>query len=122
MVLNIIYSALVLFVAFVVVAAVLLFGVKFCRNCGELEADPSWKEILLQLLKGYPFWLWIIAFLASQPAIHHILSTWTPSIWSTCGWIPNLSSFIGFITIVFYVILINITDDDGRLKNFRKSK
>lgn len=122
MVLNIIYSALILFVAFVVVAAILLFGVKFCKNCGELEADPSWKEILLQLLKGYPFWLWLIAFLASQPAIVHILSTWDPNIWSTYDWIPDLSRFIGFIDIVFYIILFNITDDNGKFKLLRKSK
>jgi hypothetical protein len=122
MIINFIYSALILFVAFVVVVVILLFGVKFCKDGGELSANPSWKEILLQLLRGYPFWLWMISFLAAQPSIFHILNTWNLTIWIPYKWIPELSSFIGFITIVFYVVLINITDDNGRIKIFRKSK
>jgi len=116
MIVNFIYSALILFVAFVVVVAILLFGVKFSKDGGEVDADPSWKDVILQVLRGYPFWIWIIAFLASQPSIFHILKTWNLVVWAPYEWIPDLSCFIGFITVVFYLVLINITDDNGRIK------
>ena len=122
MIVNFIYSALILFVAFVVVVAILLFGVKFSKDGGEVDADPSWKDVILQVLRGYPFWIWIIAFLASQPSIFHILKTWKLVIWAPYEWIPDLSCFIAFITVVFYLVLINITDDNGRIKIFSKSK
>lgn len=122
MIVNFIFSVLLLVVGIAFALGILLFGVKFCKNSEELGADPSWKEILLQLVKGYPFWVWLIVFLAFQPAIVHILSTWDPNIWSTYDWIPDLSRFIGFIDVVFYIILFNITDDNGKFKILRKSK
>lgn len=120
MVINFIYSVLLLVAGSIIAALMLLFGVKFCENSGELSADPTWKEIFLQMLKGYPLWIWIIVFLAFQPAIIHILTTWIPSIWTTSGWIPSISDFIAFIVVGFFIILVKITDDNGKLKIFLK--
>ena len=117
MVINFIYSVLLLIAGSVIAALILLFGVKFCKNSGELSGDPTWKEIFLQMLKGYPFWLWIIVFLAFQPAIIHIITTWFPSIWTT---VPSISDFIAFIVVGFFTILVKITDDNGRLKKILK--
>lgn len=120
MVINFIYSVLLLIAGSVIAALILLFGVKFCKDSGELSANPTWKDIFLQMLKGYPFWLWIIVFLAFQPAIIHILTTWFPSIWTTCNWVPSISDFIAFIVVGFFIILVKITDDNGRLRKFLK--
>lgn len=122
MVINLIYSILLLIAGSVVAAFILLFGVKFCKNGEKLPDNVTWKDILLQLVKGYPFWVWIIVFMVFQPAIVHIINVWTPSLWINCGWIPKLSDFFGFISIVFFFIIFNITDDDGKLKLSKKSK
>jgi hypothetical protein len=120
MVINLIYSVLLLIAGSVVAAAILLFGVKFCKDGGELSADPTWKDIFLQMMKGYPFWVWIFAFMAFQPAIVHIINTWCPTLWGTYEWSLKLSDFIAFIAVAFYTILVRITDDNGRLKKFFK--
>ena len=120
MVINFIYTVLLLIAGCVVAAAMLLFGVKFCKDGGELGADPAWKEIFLQMMRGYPFWLWLLVLLAFQPAIIHALSTWIPAIWATCDWVPSFSDFIAFIVVVFFAILVRITDDNGRLRKFFK--
>ena len=120
MVINFIYTVLLLIAGCVVAAAILLFGVKFCKDDGELGTDPAWKEIFIQIMKGYPFWIWIIVFLAFQPAIIHALNGWIPTIWTTYDWIPSLSDFIAFIVVVFFIILVKVTDDNGKLKKFFK--
>ena len=120
MVINLIYSVLLLIAGSVVAAAILLFGVKFSNNSGELSTDPTWKDIFLQMIKGYPFWVWTFAFLAFQPAILHIITTWFPMIWTTYDWIPSISDFIAFIAVGFFTIIVRITDDNGKLKNFLK--
>ena len=120
MVINFIYTVLLLIAGSVVAAAILLFGVKFCKDGGELGADPAWKDIFLQMMRGYPFWIWIIVFLAFQPAIIHALSTWIPAIWTTYDWIPSFSDFIAFIDVVFFAILVRITNDNGRLRKLLK--
>ena len=117
---NFIYTVLLLIAGSVVATAMLLFGVKFCKDSGELGADPTWKEIFLQMMRGYPFWLWLLVLLAFQPAIIHALSTWIPAIWATCDWVPSFSDFIAFIVVVFFAILVRITDDNGRLRKFFK--
>lgn len=123
MIVNFIFSVLLLVVGIAFASGILLFGVKFCKNSGELSADPTWKDISLQMLNGYPFWLWIIVFLAFQPAIIHILTTWLPSIWTTCDWVPSISDFIAFIVVGFFTILVKITDDNGKLrKSLKKSE
>ena len=122
MVINIIYSTLIILFGCGVAACLLFFGVKFCKDDEKLPDEVTWKDIVYQLVKGYPFWIWLLAFLVFQPAIIHVVTAWSPTIWTTCEWIPQLSDFIAFITIVFYVILINITDEYGRIKFLHKSK
>lgn len=120
MVINLIYSILLLIAGSIVAAAILLFGVKFCKDGEELSADPTWKEMFSQMMKGYPLWVWIFAFLAFQPAIIHIINTWCPTLWETYAWPLKLSDFIAFIAVAFYTILVRITDDNGRLRDFLK--
>ena len=121
-IINFIYSILVLLFGSAVAIIVLLFGVKFCGNCGELEANPSWKDILLQLVRGYPFWVWMIVLMVFQPAIIHIINAWDPSILSPYGWILNLSNLIAFISLVIYIIIVKITDSNGRFKKIKEIK
>ena len=120
MVINFIYSVLLLIAGSVIAALILLFGVKFCKDSGELSADPTWKDIFLQMLKGYPFWLWIIAFIAFQPSIVHIINRWCPTLWETYAWPLKFSDFTAFIAVAFYTVLVRITDDNGRLRNLLK--
>jgi hypothetical protein len=101
---------------------VLLFGVKFCKNGEKLPDDATWKDIVLQLMKGYPLWVWIIVFFVFQPAIVHIINLWAPSLWINCAWIPKFSDFFGLITIVFFFIIFYMTDDYGKLKLFKQSE
>ena len=124
MIINFIFSVLLLIVGFAFCMVVLLFGVKFCRNGERLPDDATWKDIVLQLIKGYPFWVWIIVFLVFQPAIVHIINTWFPSVWNSCDWItwiPEFTDFIAFISLAFFALLFRITDEYGKLKIFRKS-
>ena len=116
MIINFIYTILLLIAGSVVAALILLFGVKFCKNNSELRANPTWRDIFLQMVRGYPFWLWLIVFLAVQPAIVHIINAWYPALWTVCDWIPNISDFIAFIVVGFFMILVKITDNNGKLK------
>ena len=123
MVINLIYSVLLLIAGSVIAAAILLFGVKFCKDGGELGADPTWKDIFLQIMRGYPFWVWIFAFMVFQPAIIHIINTWCTTLLETYAWTLKLSDFIAFIAVALYTFLVRITDDNGRLRKFlKKSK
>ena len=115
MIINFIYTVLLLIVGSVVAAAILLFGVKFWKDSEKLPENVKCKGIVLHLLKNYPFWIWIIVFLVFQPAIVHIINVWTPAVWTGCEWIPGASDFFGFITVVFFFFIENITDDSGRL-------
>lgn len=123
MIINFIYTVLLLIVGSVVAAAILLFGVKFWKDGDKpSEDDVTYKGIVLHLLKNYPFWIWIIVFLVFQPAIVHIINVWLPTLWTNCEWIPSISDFIGFITVVFFFVIFYITDDYGKLKLFKKSE
>ena len=121
---NVIFSAGLLFVGCVFSWSILFFGVKFCKDDEHLTSDATWKRILWQVVKGQPFWMYLLAFLVFQPAIVHILNTWIPSIWNSSNWIswiPKLSDFIALTTLVLFVVIFNITDDYGKLKLFKKS-
>ena len=123
MIINLIYSVLLLIAGSVVAATLLLFGVKFCKDGGEIGADPTWKTIFSQMLRGYPFWIWLFTILAFQPAIVHIVNAWYPALWTNCEWIPKFSDFIAFIVVALFIILVKITDDNGSLrKHHKKSK
>lgn len=122
MVVNVIYSVLLLIVGCVAAVFILFFGVKFCKDGEDLPAEVTWKDILHQLVRGYPFWMWLFAFLVFQPCIVHILSAWNPAVWETCSWIPKFSDFIGFVAITLCIILVKITDEYGRFKFLNKSK
>ena len=122
MTVNVIYSVLLLIVGCAAAVFILFLGIKFCKEGESLPADATWKDIIIQLVKGYPFWMWLCAFLVFQPCIVHILNAWNPAVWGVCSWIPSFSDFIGFITIVLCIVLVKITDEYGRLKFFHKSK
>ena len=122
MIFDFILSVLLLIVGFAFSALILLFGVKFCKDGEKLPDDTTWKDILLQLIKGYPYWVWLFIFLAFQPAIVHILNTWVPSLLTNCEWVLKFSDFIGFITVILFFIIFYITDDNGKLKIFKKSE
>jgi hypothetical protein len=122
-VINFIYSVLVLIFGSVVAMAILIFGVKFCNDSKELGTDPTWQDIFLQMMRGYPFWVWIFAFLVFQPAIIHIVNAWYPAFYENYAWIPGLSDFMAFIAVISYIIVVKSTDDDGNLiKLFGKSE
>ena len=122
MITNFIYTVLLLIVGSVIVAAILLFGVKFWKDGDKPSEDVTCEGIVLHLLKNYPFWIWIIVFLVFQPAIIHIINVWTPTLWTSCGWIPKFSDFIGFITVLIFFVIFYMTDDSGKLKLFKKSE
>ena len=122
MVINVIFSTLLLIVGCVAALCVLFFGVKFCKDNWNLPDDATWKDVLWELMKSYPLWMWILAFLVFQPCIIHIITVWKPTLWASYGLDPSTSDFIGFITIVFYVLLVKITDESGRFKFLHKSK
>lgn len=120
MIINFILSVLLLILGCTFSAGVLLFGVKFCTDSEKLPDDITHRGIISHLIKDYPFWIWIIVFLVFQPAIVHIINVWTPAVWTGCKWIPGVSDFIGFITVVFFFVIYYITDDSGRLKLSKK--
>jgi hypothetical protein len=123
MIIDVIYSALLLLAGCIMAVIIPFFGIKFCKNSGKLEVDATWKEFLWQLVKEYPVGIWILSFLAFQPAIVHIVNTWIPSLWTSinCEWIPQISDFIAIVTVTIFVVLLKITDDNGKLK-FKKSE
>ncbi len=122
MIVNVIYSTLIFLFGCSVVAVFLFFGIKFCSDNWDIPNGGTWKTVLWQLIKSYPLWIWILALLVFQPAIVHIISVWNPRIWISYKSIPQISDFIGFITVIFYIILINITDEDGKIRFLRKFK
>lgn len=122
MIINFILSVLLLILGCTFSAGVLLFGVKFCTDSEKLPDDITHRGIISHLIKDYPFWIWLIVFLVFQPAIIHIINVWTPTLWTNYEWIPSISDFIGFITVVFFFVIYYITDDSGKLKLSKKSK
>jgi hypothetical protein len=125
MIINVILSVGLLFVGCAFALPVLFFGAKFSKDDEGLPDDASWKQIIWQLVNGQPFWMYILVFLVFQPAIVHIINTWSPSIWNSYDWItwiPEFTDFIAFISLAFFVLLFRITDEYGRLRIFNKSK
>jgi len=103
---------------------VIFFGAKFSKDDEGLPCDATWKQIIGQLMNRQPFWMYLLAFLVFQPAIVHIINTWSPSVWNSCDWItwiPEFTDFIAFISLAFFALLFRITDEYGKLKIFRKS-
>ena len=101
-----------------------LFGIKFCRDDEQLPTNATWKDIVSQLVSGYPFWLWILTFLVFQPCIVHIVDIWIPSAWINihCEWISQITDFVAMVTFATFAILLKITDENGKLKPFKKSE
>ena len=122
MVSNIIFSVLLFFAATLFTIGIPFFGVKFCRNYEDREVKPEpFKEnFLWELITDYPFWIWVITFLVVQLFPIQILKCWCPTWWANHVWISDLSCFIGLITIIFYIILINVTDENGKFSFFSK--
>ena len=124
MIINVILSVMLLFVGCAFAFSVLFFGAKFSKDDERLPDNAPWRQIIGQLINRQPFWMYLLTFLVFQPAIVHIINTWSLLVWNSCGWlawIPEFTDFIAFISLLFFILLFRITDDYGRLKIFRKS-
>ena len=122
MVSNIILSVLLFFTGIVFTIGIPFFGVKFCRDYKDPEVKPKpFKEnILWELVTDYPFWIWVVTFLVVQFFPIQILKCWYPTWWNNHIWISDLSCFLGLITLIFYIVLIKVTDEDGKFSLFSK--
>ncbi len=116
MVLNFVYSVVLLSIGCACAFLVLLFGMRFCKVNEKEKTKTTIKGCLCQILKAFPHWVWIVVFLIFQLFIIFALSVWC----HIHEWIQNVSTFIGLLVAVVYVIVIKITDDDGKLKYFIK--
>ena len=118
MIIKIILSTLIVITGILFLICILLFGLKFCKEPKKNKINnPIWG-----LIYSFPYWIWIICSFGFQTCITQTLNIWYPVWCSNHEWMINLSSFIGFITTVLYVILIITTDENGNFKRFHKSK
>ncbi len=116
MVINIIYSIILPVIGLLVVSFILLYGVKFSSSKESIPDDATWKYILSQPLRECPLWIWAIVVLVFQTFIIHTIMLWNSSLAPT---IPQISDLIAFSVLILYMILIGITDGNGK---FRKIK
>ena len=114
MVTNFILTCLLLFAGTVAALIILFFGIRFCKDGGELDIDSSttFSKFLIQVFKDFPFWIWIIAFLVFQPCIPQILRLWCPVWWNAHEYIVSCSSCIAFVSFVLYIITTATMNDD----------
>ena len=119
MITNFILTCLLLIAGVVAALIVLFLGMSFCRNDNQIEVNPSikWYDFLSLLLKEFPFWIWIVAFIVFQPCIPQTLRIWFPTWWSSREWIISFSSCIAFVASVIYIISVatvnyNINDEE----------
>ena len=125
MILNLVLTVILLFLgAYISFAVIPLFGAMFFKDDStaqhgeDLNSDIS----LWDFIKCFPVWLWILSLLVFQAFIVYILKLWCPFLFYNYVWILRLSWFLGFFAIILYVILINIVDDYGKIKWFKKKK
>ncbi len=121
MVVKLIFTVLLLFMGVICAVSIPFFGVKFCRESkyphGEdLDSKTTFKD----LFNEFPLWIWIISLLVFLGFITGILNLWCPSLLPNSVW--SLSRFVGFFALFFYIILVNVTDDYGKIKWFGKRK
>ena len=122
---NFIFSVLLLFIGVLFIVCIPFFGIKFCREDSEYPHGEDLRTIdnktaFKDLLKGFPLWIWIICFFVFQGAITSILYIWCPSLLSRNVW--SFLRFLAIFALFVYIILLNVTDDEGKIKSFKKSK
>lgn len=125
MVLNFIFTVLILFLgAYISFAVIPLFGVMFLKDDSESQhgEDLNSDVSLWDFIKIFPVWLLALSLLVFQACVVFVIHLWLPSLFDGCEWILRLSIFLGFFAIILYVILINIVDDFGKIKWFKKKK
>lgn len=125
MVVKFIFSLLLFFVGVVCVVCIPFFGVKFYREDSKYPHGEDLKSInsktaFKDLLKGFPIWIWVICLLVFLGAIASIINLWCPSLLTSNEW--SFLRFIAFFALFFYIILLNATDDNGKIKGFKKGK
>lgn len=125
MILNLVLTVLLLFLgAYISFAVIPLFGAMFFKDDSESQhgEDLNSDISLLNFIKCFPVWFWVLALLVFQAFIVSIIKLWCPYLFYNYVWILRLSWFLGFFAIILYVILVNIVDDYGKIKWFKKKK
>ncbi len=113
MTINIIYSIILPLIGLLVVAFILLYGVRFSTSKESIPDDATWAYILSQPLRECPFWIWTIVVLVFQTFIVHTIMLWHPELHPT---ITQISDLVTFCVLILYIILIGITDGNGKLR------
>ncbi len=125
MVSDLILTVLVLFGgAFVSFVISPFFGIKFFRDDSTTQhgEDLNSNVSMWDFIKCFPAWLWLLSLLIFQACIVFTLNLWWPSLFDGFNWILSFSRFLLFFAVILYVTLVNVTDDFGKIKWFRKKK
>ena len=112
MVVNIIYSVILPIVGCLVVAFVLIFGLRFSKDSKKELKDNGLENILVSILKEIPLWVFLVAILVFLPFVVHTIVLWDPSL----SWLTKISDSIAMIVLIVYFILIGIVDSNGKFR------
>lgn len=121
---NLIFTVLILFVgAFISFVIIPFFGVKFCKGDDDLTGESLDSHVSMwDFIKEFPAWIWILSLLVFQACIIYTLNLWCSSLFDDCRWLLSLSRFFCFFAIIVYLILVNVTNDVGEIKWFKKKE
>lgn len=121
---NLIFTVLILFVgAFVSFVVIPFFGVKFCKGDDDLTGESLDSHVSMwDFIKEFPTWIWILSLLVFQACVIYTLNLWCSSLFDGCRWLLSFSRFLCFFAIIVYLILVNVTNDVGEIKWFKKKE
>jgi hypothetical protein len=118
---KLIVCTILLLIGGIVTAGIILWGVKFGKESKDLNGeDLDSPTPFLDIIRMFPIWFWVICILVLQGFISSILNILFPSLLSSNTW--SFLRFIAFFAFCFYIILLNVTDDYGKLKSRKKKK
>lgn len=123
MISNLILTVLVLSVgAFISFVIIPFFGVKFFRDDSTAQhgEDLDSNVSMWDLVKCFPVWLWGLSLMVFQACVIFVIHLWWPSLFDGLEWLLSFSRFLLFFAIILYIILVNITDDFGKIKQIGK--